>query len=73
LLAEHSAAFLCAEPAFTNTPRFDHAQYIAHWLEVLKWDNKAVFSAASPAASAGIGTRQSTHRQVICHPGNPCG
>lgn len=49
LVAELSAAFLCAELEITNTPRADHAQYIAHWLEVLKGDSKAIFTAASQA------------------------
>ena len=49
LVAELSAAFLCAELEITNTPRVDHAQYIANWVAVLKGDAKAIFSAASQA------------------------
>jgi antirestriction protein ArdC len=49
LIAELSAAFLCAELEITNTPRLDHAQYCANWLIVLKGDTKAIFSAASLA------------------------
>jgi antirestriction protein ArdC len=52
LVAELNAAFLCAELGITNTPRADHAQYIANWLDVLKGDKKAIFSAASLASSA---------------------
>ena len=52
LVAELNAAFLCAELGVTNTPRTDHAQYIANWLEVLKGDKKAIFSAASLASTA---------------------
>jgi antirestriction protein ArdC len=52
LVAELGAAFLCAELQVTNTPRPDHAQYIAHWLEVLKGDKKAIFAAASQASRA---------------------
>jgi antirestriction protein ArdC len=52
LVAELSAAFLCAELGITNTPRADHAQYIANWLDVLKGDKKAIFSAASLASTA---------------------
>ncbi len=52
LVAEFSAAFLCAELGITNTPRADHAQYIANWLEVLKGDNKAILTAASFATRA---------------------
>lgn len=52
LVAELSAAFLCAELAITNTPRADHAQYIANWLDILKGDSKAIFTAASLATRA---------------------
>ena len=52
LIAELSAAFLCAELQITNTPRPDHAQYIANWLAVLKGDTKEIFTAASMATRA---------------------
>lgn len=52
LVAELSAAFLCAELEITNTPRADHAQYCSTWLEVLKGDTKAIFTAASLATRA---------------------
>ena len=52
LVAELNAAFLCAELGIANTPRADHAQYIGHWLDVLKGDKKAIFSAASLASAA---------------------
>jgi antirestriction protein ArdC len=50
LVAELSAAFLCAHLAIANTPRPDHAQYLSTWLEVLKGDVKAIFTAASLAS-----------------------
>jgi antirestriction protein ArdC len=52
LVAELSAAYLCAGLEITNTPRADHAQYIANWLQVLKSDTKAIFTAASLATRA---------------------
>ena len=52
LVAELGAAFLCAHLEVTNTPRLDHAQYCASWLEVLKGDAKAIFTAASHATRA---------------------
>ncbi len=52
LVAELSAAYLCAGLEITNTPRIDHAQYIANWLEMLKGDTKAIFTAASLATKA---------------------
>lgn len=52
LVAELSSAFLCSELQISNTPRIDHAQYCASWLEVLKGDDKAIFTAASLATRA---------------------
>ncbi len=52
LVAELSAAFLCAGLEITNFPRLDHAQYLTHWLDVLKGDTKAIFTAASLATRA---------------------
>ena len=52
LVAELGAAYLCAHLEITNTPRPDHAQYIANWVEVLKGDTKAIFTAASLATRA---------------------
>ncbi|MEN3976608.1 zincin-like metallopeptidase domain-containing protein [Emcibacter sp. SYSU 3D8] len=52
LVAELGSAFLCADLGITNEPRPDHASYVASWLNVLKRDPKAVFTAAS-RASAG--------------------
>jgi len=52
LIAETSAAFLCAELGISNEPRPDHAQYIAQYLTILKNDKKAIFSAAAAASAA---------------------
>ncbi|MGY6410760.1 MAG: ArdC family protein [Alkalilacustris sp.] len=52
LVAELSAAFLCAQLGVTNEPREDHAEYVAHWLSALKKDTRAIFSAASHAQKA---------------------
>ncbi len=52
LVAELGAAFLCADLGVTNAPRSDHAAYIASWLQVLKSDKKAIFTAASKASQA---------------------
>lgn len=52
LVAELGAAFLCAELSVTPEPRADHAQYIEHWLKVMRADKKAIFTAASQAARA---------------------
>jgi len=52
LVAELGAAFLCADLGLELTPRADHANYIAGWLEVLKDDKRFVFTAAGHAQRA---------------------
>lgn len=52
LVAELGAAFLCADLAITPEPREDHASYIASWLDVLKNDKRAIFTAAAHAQRA---------------------
>jgi len=46
------AAYLCAELGICAEPRKDHAQYLLHWLTVMKQDKKAIFTAAAKAAEA---------------------
>lgn len=52
LIAEMGAAFMCAELGISPTPRGDHAQYLNHWLSVLRADKRAIFTAASAATKA---------------------
>jgi len=52
LVAELGAAFMCAELGVTPAPRDDHAQYLAHWLKLLKSDKRAIFVAAAKASEA---------------------
>lgn len=52
LVAELASAFLCAELQITQDTREDHAQYLAHWLKIMKGDSKAVFAAAAKASQA---------------------
>lgn len=52
LIAELGAAFLCADLGMTPEPREDHAAYLASWLQVLKQDKRAIFSAAAHAQRA---------------------
>ena len=52
LIAELGAAFLCADLQISLTPRADHAEYIACWLEVLRNDKRAIFQAAATAQKA---------------------
>jgi len=52
LVAELGAAFLCADLGVTAEPRDDHASYLASWLDVLKSDKRAIFTAAAHAQRA---------------------
>jgi antirestriction protein ArdC len=52
LVAELGAAFLCADLGITPEPREDHAGYLASWLEVMKSDKRAIFTAAAHAQRA---------------------
>ena len=52
LVAELGAAFLCADLEIALEAREDHASYIANWLQVLKSDSRAVFTAAAHAQRA---------------------
>lgn len=52
LIAEIASAMLCAELQITQDTRADHAQYLAHWLNLLKDDPKAIFKAAARASEA---------------------
>jgi antirestriction protein ArdC len=52
IVAELTAALICAELGICSEPRPDHAQYIAHYLKLLRADNRAIFTAAAQAAKA---------------------
>jgi antirestriction protein ArdC len=52
LVAELGASFLCADLNITPEVMPDHASYLDHWLQVLKQDKRAIFSAASLATRA---------------------
>ena len=54
LIAELTAAFVCAHLGLSSEPRPDHAQYIQSWLGVLKADKRAIFTAASKAQQPRI-------------------
>jgi antirestriction protein ArdC len=50
LVAELGGAFLCARAGVDG--HVQHAEYIAHWLRVLRADKKAIFTAAARARDA---------------------
>ena len=65
LVAELGAAFLCADLGVTPEPRDDHASYVASWLEVLKSDKRAIFTAAAHAQRAADYLHGLQQRQEI--------
>jgi len=52
LVAELTASFILADIGLAHHPRPDHAAYVASWLEVLRNDKRAIFTAASKAQAA---------------------
>jgi len=65
LIAELSSAILGAELGLPVTHLDHHASYIASWLQILKWDERAILTAAAKAEEAaslllGLGGYQSS-------------
>lgn len=52
VVAEIGTAFLLASLGLAAEPRVDHARYVAHWLDLLRGDKRAVFTAAGRTQSA---------------------
>ena len=52
LCAELGAAFLCADLRVTPHLRDDHAAYVSRWLDIMRGDAKAIFTAAAAANRA---------------------
>jgi antirestriction protein ArdC len=52
LVAEIGASFLMADLGLAYTPRPDHAAYLSSWLNALKSDTRAIFTAAAQAQAA---------------------
>jgi antirestriction protein ArdC len=52
LVAELTAAFLCADLELTPEVRDDHAAYLASWITALKNNNRMIFTAAAHAQRA---------------------
>lgn len=51
-VAELTASYILADLGIAHRPRPDHAAYIASWLELLKDDPRAIFTASSKAQQA---------------------
>lgn len=64
------SAMICADLNLNVEPRPDHARYIASWLEVLRSDKCAIFTAASKAQQIADWTRRS-RRTLTTRSGAP--
>lgn len=51
-VAELTASYILADLGIAHHPRPDHAAYIASWLELMKDDPRAIFTASSKAQQA---------------------
>lgn len=58
LIAEISAAFVCADLGIEHDPRDNTATYVENWLKVLKQDSRAVITAAAKAQAVADYLRQ---------------
>jgi len=52
LIAELTSAMLCTITGVSQSVRLDHVKYLQSWLEVLKEDKNAIFTAAAAAQKA---------------------
>jgi antirestriction protein ArdC len=52
VIVQLTSSFIMADLGIAHKPRAEHATYIASWLEVLKNDPRAIFTAASKAQAA---------------------
>ncbi len=65
LVAELGSAFLCASLGINTYPRPDHASYINSWLQVLKENKSAIFTASSMASVASQYLETLTTQSIV--------
>jgi antirestriction protein ArdC len=68
LVAEIASCIMMAELGISAEMRADHAQYIGHWLGILKQDKRAIFAAAAKASEA-VAYLKSLQPQESASPG----
>jgi antirestriction protein ArdC len=66
LIAQLSASFVCAQLQLPCDPETDDAPYIQSWLEVLRNDKKAIFTAASKAQEVAAYLQQFSLSSLEC-------
>jgi antirestriction protein ArdC len=52
VVCELTSSFILADLGIAHRPRAEHAAYLSSWLDVLKDDPRAIFTAASKAQQA---------------------
>ena len=68
-VAELTASYILADLEIAHRPRPDHAAYIGSWLELLKDNPRAIFTAASKAQQAADWMhRCQSEAAAIAHP-----
>ena len=68
-IAELTASFVLADLGLAHHPRPDHAAYLGSWLQVLKDDPRAIFTAAAKAQAAADWMHRQQPRQTGAHAG----
>jgi len=69
LVAEISAAFVCADLGIEHDPRDNTTTYVENWLKVLKQDSRAVITAAAKAQAVADYLRTlNFSNSTDCHP-----
>jgi antirestriction protein ArdC len=65
VIVELTSSFIMADLGIAHRPRAEHAAYIACWIEILKDDPRAIFTAASKAQAAADWMHAQQTRQIF--------
>jgi antirestriction protein ArdC len=65
VIVELTSSFIMADLGIAHKPRAEHAAYIASWIEILKDDPRAIFTAASKAQAAADWMHAQQSRQML--------
>jgi antirestriction protein ArdC len=65
VIVELTSSFIMADLGIAHTARAENAAYIASWIEILKDDPRAIFTAASKAQAAADWMHAQQSRQML--------
>ncbi len=65
MIVELTSSFIMADLGIAHRARAEHAAYIASWIEILKDDPRAIFTAASKAQAAADWMHAQQSRQML--------